>query len=56
MFAKDLAAYKRPTHVEILEPEQMPLNRVAKTDYMILKKMALKIVDELRAKGQWDKK
>jgi fatty-acyl-CoA synthase len=53
---KELAAYKRPTHVEILEPEQMPLNRVAKTDYMELKKMALKIVEELRAKGQWDKK
>ena len=53
---KGLAAYKRPTHVEILEPEQMPLNRVAKTDYMILKKIALKIVERLREQGFWDRK
>jgi acyl-CoA synthetase (AMP-forming)/AMP-acid ligase II len=53
---KDLAAYKRPSHVEILEPEQMPLNRVAKTDYMVLKSWAKKLVQKLRDNGGWDKK
>lgn len=53
---KDLAAYKRPSHVEILDPEQMPLNRVAKTDYMVLKSIAKKIVEKLRTQNGWDKK
>lgn len=52
---KEMASYKRPSHVEILQPEQMPLNRVAKTDYVVLKSRAQKIVAELRAKGGWDK-
>jgi len=50
-----IAAYKRPSHVELLEPTQMPLNRVAKTDYMVLKDKAKEIVTALRAKGGWDK-
>jgi acyl-CoA synthetase (AMP-forming)/AMP-acid ligase II len=53
---KDLAAYKRPNHVVILDPEQMPLNRVAKTDYMELKKWTKKLIADLRAKGGWDQK
>ncbi len=52
---KEMASYKRPSHVEILPPEQMPLNRVAKTDYVILKSRALEIVADLRSKGGWDK-
>nr|MDO8113524.1 class I adenylate-forming enzyme family protein [Candidatus Sigynarchaeota archaeon] len=51
---KDLAAYKRPSHVVIMDPEQMPLNRTEKTDYMVLKKIGEKEVAQLRAKGKWD--
>jgi fatty-acyl-CoA synthase len=39
-------------HVEIIS--EMPLNRVAKTDYVILKETADKKVEELRAAGKWD--
>jgi acyl-CoA synthetase (AMP-forming)/AMP-acid ligase II len=52
---EDMASYKRPSHIEILEPEKMPLNRVAKTDYMELKSRAEAIVEDLRSKGGWDK-
>jgi acyl-CoA synthetase (AMP-forming)/AMP-acid ligase II len=52
---KEMASYKRPSHVEILQPEQMPLNRVAKTDYVVLKSRAQEIVADLRSKGGWDK-
>ncbi|MFW9815389.1 MAG: class I adenylate-forming enzyme family protein [Candidatus Thorarchaeota archaeon] len=50
--AKEIASYKRPSHVEII-PE-MPLNRVAKTDYVTLKEEANRIVEKLRASGKWD--
>lgn len=50
-----MAAYKRPSKVVILEAGQIPLNRVAKTDYMTLKKMAVEIIEKLRAEGGWDK-
>lgn len=50
----DIAAYARPSHVEILKPGEMPLNRVAKTDYMELKKRARAVVEKLRAAGRWD--
>jgi acyl-CoA synthetase (AMP-forming)/AMP-acid ligase II len=52
--AQNMAAYKRPLHYEILEPGTMPLNRVAKVDYMALKERANQIVEELRANGGWD--
>jgi len=52
---KEMASYKRPSHVEILEPEKMPLNRVAKTDYMELKVRGAAIVERLRSEGGWDK-
>jgi fatty-acyl-CoA synthase len=52
---KGLAAYARPSHVEILPPGGMPLNRVAKTDYLILKKRAEEIVSSLRESGGWDR-
>jgi acyl-CoA synthetase (AMP-forming)/AMP-acid ligase II len=51
---KEMASYKRPAYVEIIEYGKMPLNRVAKTDYVLLKSRAAEIVDELRAKGGWD--
>jgi len=50
--AKGMASYKRPSHVEII-PE-MPLNRIAKTDYVTLKETADNKVEELRAAGKWD--
>jgi fatty-acyl-CoA synthase len=52
---KDMAAYKRPSHVVIVNEGEIPLNRVNKTDYMILKKQAQRIADELRTHGKWDK-
>ncbi|MCL2156082.1 MAG: acyl--CoA ligase [Leptospirales bacterium] len=51
----DISSYSRPSHVTILEPGSMPLNRVAKVDLMELKNMAAKIVDELKKAGSWDK-
>ena len=51
----DLAAYMRPLHYELLEPGQFPLNRVAKTDYVIRSETAKAIVKALREKGGWDR-
>jgi acyl-coenzyme A synthetase/AMP-(fatty) acid ligase len=53
--AKGIASYMRPGHYVIVEPGSLPLNRVAKTDYVILKEMAKKEVEALRARGGWDK-
>jgi len=50
--AKGMASFKRPFIVEIIS--EMPLNRVAKTDYMALKETADGKVEELRAAGKWD--
>jgi len=50
-----IAAYMRPSHYIILESGQMPLNRVAKTDYVLLKELAMKEVEKLRVDGGWDK-
>jgi len=52
---EDISSYSRPSHAVILEPGKMPLNRVAKVDYMVLKEMAVGIIDELRANGSWDR-
>ena len=52
--AKGIAAYMRPLLYIILENGEFPLNRVAKTDYVLLKESAKKDVEELRAKGGWD--
>ncbi|TAL32742.1 MAG: long-chain fatty acid--CoA ligase [Spirochaetes bacterium] len=51
----DISSYSRPSHVVILGPAQMPLNRVAKTDYLTLKEKAKDIVAELRGQGKWDR-
>ena len=53
--AKGLASYMRPLHYVILEPGLLPLNRVAKTDYVTLKEMAAVEVAKLRENGGWDK-
>ena len=53
--ARSLTSYMRPQHYVILEPGAMPLNRVAKTDYVRLAEMARREVERLRAAGQWDR-
>ncbi|MBD3185669.1 AMP-binding protein [Candidatus Bathyarchaeota archaeon] len=52
---KEMASYKRPLHVVIMDPAQMPLNRVEKTDYVLLKNIASEVVKELRNSGGWDR-
>jgi hypothetical protein len=37
----------------ILEPGQMPLNRVAKVDALRLKELALEEVRRLQERGRW---
>ena len=51
---KDIAAYKRPSHFEILETGEIPLTRVGKTDYMILQDRGKETAEKLRAEGKWD--
>ncbi|MHA1819994.1 MAG: class I adenylate-forming enzyme family protein [Promethearchaeota archaeon] len=49
---KKLAAYKRPSLFIIVD--EIPLNRVDKTDYQELKKMVKPIIEKERAEGRWD--
>ena len=51
--ARELASYMRPRHYCLLEPGEMPLNRVAKPDYLRLQQLALREVETLRAQGKW---
>lgn len=51
---RTISAYSRPSHVELVPPGEFPLNRVAKTDYMLLRSRAAEVVARLRADGQWD--
>ncbi len=53
--ARTLTAYMRPRHYVLLEAGQMPLNRVAKADYLRLQEMAKREIEGLRAKGRWDR-
>jgi acyl-CoA synthetase (AMP-forming)/AMP-acid ligase II len=48
-----IAAYMRPTHYVILEGG-VPLNRLAKTDYVLLKGQADEEIARLRSLGKWD--
>jgi len=52
--ARELAPYMRPRHWIVLEPGQMPLNRVVKPDHMRVQEMARGEIAALRARGQWD--
>jgi acyl-CoA synthetase (AMP-forming)/AMP-acid ligase II len=52
---KEMAAYKRPQHIVILKYNDMPLNRINKTDYVALQQYAQKEVEKLRDAGGWDK-
>jgi len=51
---KGMAAYKRPSLVVFLP--DFPLNRVAKTDYVVLTERVENDVGEARANGGWDLK
>jgi acyl-CoA synthetase (AMP-forming)/AMP-acid ligase II len=51
--ARELAAYMRPHHYVLLDPGQMPLNRVAKADYMVLRERAGVEVEALKKQGKW---
>jgi fatty-acyl-CoA synthase len=52
--AKEIAAYMRPSHYEVIEAGTFPLNRVAKTDYVLLKERAIELIAALRQTGGWD--
>jgi len=51
---KNIAAYKRPNHFEIVKTGTLPLTRVGKTDYMALKQQGEEIAQKLRSEGKWD--
>jgi fatty-acyl-CoA synthase len=53
--ARGLTSYMRPRHYVILEPGQMPLNRVAKVDALKLTELARDEVRKLRERGRWDR-
>jgi acyl-CoA synthetase (AMP-forming)/AMP-acid ligase II len=52
--ARSLAPYMRPRHWILLEAGQMPLNRVAKPDYVRTQEMAREEIAKLRERGEWD--
>ena len=52
--ARSLPAYMRPRHWIVLESGALPLNRVAKPDYLRAQQMALREIAHLRARGEWD--
>lgn len=51
--ARSLTSYKRPLHYLIVEPGQMPLNRVAKVDTLRLRELAELEVQQLQKRGRW---
>ncbi len=52
---KNIAAYKRPQHIEIWPVDKdFPITRTTKVDKLVLKEKAEVIVAELRKKGRWD--
>lgn len=53
--ARGIAGYMRPLHYVLLPPGGLPLNRVAKTDYVKLKELALAEIAALRELGGWDR-
>jgi len=52
--ARPMASYMRPRHWIVIEPGQMPLNRLAKPDYRRAQEIARQEVAALRARGEWD--
>lgn len=53
--AKGIAAYMRPLHYVLVPPGELPLNRVAKTDYLELAERANREIEQLRRHGGWDR-
>ncbi len=51
---QNMAAFKRPSHIVLLENGKMPLNRVLKVDYLEAKKLAQVEIEKLRKLGKWD--
>lgn len=51
--ARSLTSYMRPLHYVVLEPGQLPLNRVAKIDTLRLQELAAEEVRQLKARGRW---
>ncbi|NVM28779.1 MAG: acyl--CoA ligase [Candidatus Helarchaeota archaeon] len=49
---KGIAAYKRPSLIMFLD--EIPLNRVQKTDYKTLLEEVGKYIQEARSRGEWD--
>jgi fatty-acyl-CoA synthase len=49
---KEIAAYKRPSLIVFLD--EFPLNRVAKTDYLVLKERVEEDIEQARQDGGWD--
>ncbi|HHW61730.1 MAG TPA: long-chain fatty acid--CoA ligase, partial [Syntrophomonadaceae bacterium] len=55
-YCKDLAAYKRPIHVEIWPADEpFPTNRVGKVDVPAMIEKGKEVVEKLRAEGKWDR-
>jgi acyl-CoA synthetase (AMP-forming)/AMP-acid ligase II len=52
--ARSLPAYMRPRHWIVLESGSLPLNRVAKPDFLRAQEMACQEIAQLRARGEWD--
>ncbi len=52
--ARSLPAYMRPRHWIVLESGGLPLNRVAKPDFLRAQEMARQEIAQLRARGEWD--
>ena len=53
---RQIAAYKRPQHVEIWPSDAaFPITRTAKVDKLVLKKLAAGVIDRMREEGRWDR-
>ena len=51
-YTKNIAAYKRPSLIIFID--EIPLNRVQKTDYKTLLENVDKYIRDAREKGEWD--
>ncbi|WP_321470028.1 AMP-binding protein [uncultured Paludibaculum sp.] len=51
--ARSLTSYMRPLHYVVVEPGQLPLNRVAKIDTLRLQDLAAEEVRQLKSRGRW---
>jgi acyl-CoA synthetase (AMP-forming)/AMP-acid ligase II len=52
--ARALPSYMRPRHWILVEPGEMPLNRVGKPDHQRVQQMANQEIERLREGGGWD--